>query len=68
MIMWAHRRPSVVIIAVILAIIAILHLIRLVFHINVMVNTVTLPVWGSLPALIVAGGLAIWLWVENRRE
>jgi hypothetical protein len=31
-----------------------------------MVNTTTVPVWVSLPALIVTGGLAIWLLLENK--
>jgi hypothetical protein len=68
MIMWAHRRPSVTIVAALLLIVAVLHLIRLFYHTNIMVNTANLPVWASLPALIVTGGLAIWLWMENRRE
>lgn len=68
MIMWAHRRPSIAIVAALLLIIAIVHLVRLFYHTSVMVNTVAVPVWLSLPALIVTGGLAIWLWMENRKE
>jgi hypothetical protein len=68
MIMWAHRRPSVAIAAALLLIVAIAHLVRMFNHANVMINTVTIPTWVSLPAVIVTGGLAIWLWMENRRE
>jgi lipopolysaccharide export LptBFGC system permease protein LptF len=68
MIMWAHRRPSITIAVVLLLIIAIAHVLRIFYHTSVMVNTVTIPAWVSLPAVIVTGGLAIWLWMENRKE
>jgi hypothetical protein len=68
MIMWAHRKPSTVITAVILLIIAIAHLLRLFYHTNVMVSSTAIPVWISLPAVLITGGLAIWLWQDNRKE
>jgi intracellular septation protein A len=68
MIMWAHRRPSIAIAAALLLIVAIAHILRMFYHTDVMVNTVAIPAWVSLPAVIVTGGLAIWLWIENRRE
>ena len=68
MILWAHRKPSTVITAVILLIIAIVHLFRLFYHINVTVSSTSIPVWISMPAFVIAAGLAIWLWLDNRKE
>jgi hypothetical protein len=66
MLMWAHRRPSTVITALILSIVAIAHLFRLFYHTNVMISSTAIPVWISVPAVILTGGLAIWLWLDNR--
>jgi chromate transport protein ChrA len=41
-------------------------LLRLFYQTNVMVSTVAVPVWISLPALIITAGLAIWLLYENK--
>jgi len=68
MITIAHMRPSTVITVALLLLIAIVHLLRLFYQTSVMVSTVAIPVWSSVPAVIIAGGLAIWLWLENRKE
>jgi hypothetical protein len=61
-----HRKPSTIIAAGLLIIIAVAHLVRVFYNISVTVNTVTIPVWPSILAVIVTGGLAIWLWTENK--
>jgi len=46
----------------IFALFALGHLLRLVKHAQVMVGTHHMPMWGSVVALIIAGGLSIWMW------
>lgn len=61
-----HKKPAVIITAAILLVIAIAHLIRLLYQTNVTVGESVVPVWISLPALVIAAGLAYWLWWENK--
>jgi hypothetical protein len=68
MITITHMRPSTAITVSLLLIIAIAHLLRLFYQATVTVNTFEIPVWLSVPAVIITGGLAIWLWLENRKE
>lgn len=46
--------------AVIFALVAISHLIRLVNHWSIAIGTVTFPFWGSWLAVILASTLSIW--------
>jgi hypothetical protein len=48
--------------AVIFAIFAIGHIVRLFNHAKVVVGTVEIPMSVSWIALIVAGGLCVWMW------
>jgi hypothetical protein len=66
MITLAHK-PSAVITAIFLLIVAIVHLIRLINGTNVTVGTMAVPVWISFPAFVIAAGLAVWLWFDTRR-
>ncbi len=66
MITLAHMKPSITITVLLLIIIAVAHLLRVFYSTSVTVNTVTIPIWVSVPAVIITGGLAIWLWLENR--
>jgi len=61
-----HKRPAVLITAAILLIIGIAHLLRLFYQTNVTVGESVIPVWISLPALVIAVGLAAWLWYDNK--
>ena len=49
------------------ALIALLHLFRLVRPFEVVVGGASVPQWASLAGLAVAGGLAVMLWREARR-
>jgi hypothetical protein len=60
-------KPFTNIAIVIFALIAIIHLVRLILGWEVTVNAVTIPMWVSVLGLIVAVGLASMLWLENRR-
>ena len=66
MITLSHMKPSILIAVVLLLIIAVIHLLRFLFQEGVTVGTVAIPVWVSLPAMLITAGLAIWLWFDNR--
>ena len=51
----------------IFALIALVHLFRLIWGIEVVVGGSMLPQWVSLPGLIIPAGLALMLWRESRR-
>jgi hypothetical protein len=55
-----NGRPYFVITASILMIVAIAHLTRLLFHWPVVLAGWSVPVWISLPGLLVPGALAWW--------
>jgi hypothetical protein len=60
-------KPATVVTLVVLTLIALLHVIRLVAGVPVTVGSLVVPVWGSLPAAVLFGALAVGLWREHRR-
>jgi len=58
-------KPATTLGAVFLAIVALLHLLRLLFGVTVLVGGTTVPVWASIPAALVPGLLAFGLWRER---
>jgi hypothetical protein len=50
-----------------LALIGLVHLLRLVMQWTVVVNDLAVPLWASAVALVVTATLSIMLWRENRR-
>jgi hypothetical protein len=44
------------------AIFAVAHIVRLIKQAQVMFGTTEIPMWVSMVALIIAGGLSIWMW------
>ncbi len=56
------QRTGLRVAALIFAIFAIGHILRLFNHAKVMVGTHQIPVAASWVALIVAGALCIWMW------
>lgn len=53
--------------SIVFAILALGHVVRLYKHANVLVGTHQIPMGLSWVALIVAGGLCIWLWRLSSR-
>lgn len=51
-----------------IALIAVGHLLRLIFHVEVTAGGIIVPVWMSLIACVFTGALAIMLGLENRRK
>lgn len=61
------KKPFTLLAALIFAIIALVHLLRLVFGWEVTFNGAVVPHWLSGVGLAVAAGLAVMLWRESRK-
>jgi hypothetical protein len=59
-------KPFTAIAIVIFSLVAVLHVLRLIFGWEVVINGLVMPMWASVVGLIVAGGLAVMLWRESR--
>ncbi len=60
-------KPFTTIAAVILALVALLHLLRLYMGWEVTVNGLVIPMWASVLGLVIAAGLAVMLLREARK-
>jgi hypothetical protein len=60
-------KPFAAIAAVIFSILSLAHLLRLIFHWEVIVNGFVIPQGVSVPACVLSGALAFMLWREARR-
>jgi hypothetical protein len=49
------------------SLIAFMHLLRLVFVWEVIINRMIVPVWLSLLGFMISSGLALMLWRESRK-
>lgn len=61
------KKPFTYIAALIFALIALVHLLRLIFGWVVTIVGADVPMWGSAVALVISGVLAAGLWWESRR-
>ena len=59
-------KPFTKIASIILAIVALLHLARILLQNVVMIDDVTIPMWVSIVGFIVAAILSIGLWRESK--
>ena len=53
--------------ALLLAIVAILHLLRVIFNIEVTVDTLNVPMWISIVGFFVPAILSAGLWKESKK-
>jgi hypothetical protein len=60
-------KPFTMLAVVIFALIALVHLFRLIWGFEVVVSGTMVPQRVSVPGLIIAAGLALMLWQESRR-
>lgn len=60
-------KPVTIIVVILLIAVAVAHLLRFVFQVDIVVNGVNIPVWLSVLACIIPAGLAWMLWRENRK-
>jgi len=49
-----------------LSVVALLHVLRLIFQLQITVGSTEIPMWASVLAVIGPGALAVWLWKEER--
>lgn len=61
-------KPFTIIAIVIFLLIAVVHLLRIVFKWEVVANGIPIPLWPSAIAAVISGVLAYMLWRENRPE
>jgi hypothetical protein len=59
-------KPATTISMLVLAMVAVGHLLRLVLGVEIRVGGILIPLWVSVIACVVPAGLAVALWRENR--
>ncbi len=60
-------KPAALVAAIFLSLVAVLHLLRLVFGVQVTAGGTEIPLWASVFGVVGPGVLALWLWREQRR-
>ena len=61
-------KPATLVSTIFLFVVAILHLVRILFHVELTVNGVIVPMWLSIFGFLFTAGLAIMMWRENWRK
>ena len=59
-------KPAALLATVFLSLVAVLHVLRLVFQVEFVVGGTEIPMWASVLAVVGPGALAVWLWREQR--
>lgn len=60
-------KPAAFVTTLFLALVAVAHLLRVVFQVPITAGPWTIPMWASVLACLGPGALAFWLWKEQRR-
>ncbi len=60
-------KPAALLTTFLLCAIAVLHVLRLIFQVQISAGSVAIPMWASVVAVPVAGALALGLWRDQRR-
>lgn len=63
-----NKTRPLVVAGIIFSVMAVMHLLRLLYHWEVVIAGLIIPMWVSVLALIVGGILAIWLFVAASRK
>ena len=61
-------KPSIIVTSIFLLLIAILHVLRLIFQVRVMAGDYEVPMWMSIPAAIVTAAMSLWLLHDNKKR
>ncbi len=61
-------KPFTTIAIVIFSLVAVLHVLRLIFGWQAVIDGLVIPMWASVVGLIIAVGLAIMLWREAKGD
>ena len=59
-------KPAALVTTLFLSAVAVLHLLRLLFQVQLAVANTAIPMWASILGILGPGGLAVWLWREQR--
>lgn len=60
-------KPVSAIVAVLLLLVAVIHLIRIIFGVELVIGGTIIPMWTSLLGCIIPAVLAVLLWREGRK-
>jgi len=60
-------KPFTLVAVALLSLVALLQLLRFLLGWEITINGITVPVWASAIAFIIAGGLAVLVWRETRK-
>ena len=60
-------KPAALVATLFLCVIVVLHVLRLTFQVQVTAGNVVVPMWVSVPAVLLPAALALWLWREQRQ-
>lgn len=60
-------KPFTTIAVVVFSIVSFAHVLRLIFHWQVTVNDLLVPLWISVPGFAISGALAFMLWREAKK-
>jgi hypothetical protein len=58
-------KPATLVAIIFLSVVALLHLVRLFFHVELTINGAMVPLWVSIVGFLFTAGLAILMWREN---
>ncbi|MBI2508517.1 MAG: hypothetical protein HYV99_00455 [Betaproteobacteria bacterium] len=61
------NKPFTMVAILVFALVALLHLLRLIYGWEATINGAAIPMWASVLALVIAGGLAAGLWWESSK-
>lgn len=59
------KRASLVA-AIVFWLMALAQLLRLLFRVEVRAGGTEIPLWVSVPAVLILGALGVWLWLDRR--
>jgi hypothetical protein len=61
-------KPATLVATIFLFVVAVLHFVRLLYHVELTVNVAAVPMWLSVFGFLFTGGLAIMMGRENRHK
>ena len=62
-----NKRLPLVIAGIVFTIVAIMHLLRMIYHWNIMIGGQIIPMSFSTGGLVVAAALAVWMFLAARK-
>jgi uncharacterized membrane protein len=61
-------KPAALAAVIVFTVVALAHLLRLVFQVEMVVGGTMVPMWASVVGVVVPLAIAVFLWREQRRE